>query len=35
MSMTIKYQTAKQRLQQVDQIETIPKDATLIWCDFY
>ncbi|MCD8871208.1 magnesium/cobalt transporter CorA [Staphylococcus gallinarum] len=34
MSMTIKYQTAKQRLQQVDQIETIPKDATLIWCDF-
>ncbi|RIP37396.1 magnesium and cobalt transport protein CorA [Staphylococcus gallinarum] len=34
MSITIKYQTATQKLQQIDRIDAIPKDATLIWCDF-
>lgn len=34
MSITIKYQTTNQKLKQVNQIEDVPEEATIVWCDF-
>lgn len=34
MSVTIKYQTSKESLSQVNHFKEIPESATFIWCDF-
>ncbi|MDN6841511.1 MAG: magnesium transporter CorA, partial [Staphylococcus equorum] len=34
MSVTIKYQTSKETLTQVNHFKEIPESATFIWCDF-